>query len=89
MTEQHIDPELRRLEEIQLLEEKGVEPYPYSFDKTHNALEILAKFKDEKPDEFSDIKVAGRIMSFRRMGKATFCHILDITAKIQVYLKKR
>lgn len=88
MIEQHIDPELRRLEEIQLLEAKEVEPYPYSFDKTHNAQEILAKFKDEKPDEFSDAKVAGRIMSFRRMGKATFCHILDSTAKIQVYFKK-
>ncbi len=88
MTEQHIDPGLRRLEEIQLLEAKGVEPYPYSFDKTHNAQEILANFKDDNPEDFTDVKVAGRAMSFRRMGKATFCHILDSTAKIQIYFKK-
>lgn len=88
MTEQHIDPELRRLEEIELLESKGVEPYPYSFDKTHNSADILRKFSDDNPNEFADVKIAGRIMSFRRMGKATFCHILDSTAKIQVYFKK-
>jgi len=88
MTEQHIDPELRRLEEIELLESKGINPYPYSFEKTHNSSEILNNFDDENPANFASVSIAGRIMSFRRMGKATFCHILDQSGKIQLYFKK-
>lgn len=82
------EQELRRLEELELLENAGLKPYPYSFDKTHDAQTILAEFSDENPEKFNNVAVAGRIMTIRRMGKASFFHILDSTAKIQVYIKR-
>lgn len=82
------DQKARRREELEFLEKIGINPYPYEFDKTHSALEILSNFKDENPEEFSKVSVAGRIMTFRRMGKATFCDIQDETGKIQIYFRK-
>lgn len=82
------EQELRRLQELELLENAGINAYPYSFDKTHNATDITTNFSDDNPQMFSNVSVAGRIMAIRRMGKATFCHILDQTGKIQIYIKK-
>ena len=44
------------------------------------------QFRDDAPQ--STVSVAGRIMSIRRMGKASFCHIQDSQGRIQVYLKR-
>ena len=82
------EQELRREEELHLLEDAGINAFPTSFDKTYKNAEILKQFNDEKPEELATVGVAGRIMSIRRMGKATFFHILDDTAKLQIYLKK-
>jgi lysyl-tRNA synthetase class 2 len=82
------DQELRRREELDILEEAGINPYPYSFDKTHSSSYILSNFIDEKPELLANVAVAGRMVSIRRMGKATFCHIQDDTGRIQIYLKK-
>ncbi len=82
------DQELRREEELHLIEEMGINPYPYSFDKNFNAVNILSKFTEETIEDFKDVRIAGRIMSIRRMGKASFAHILDESGKIQIYLKK-
>ncbi len=82
------DQELRRLEELNLLEEAGVNVYPYSYDKTHSSIDILTNFDDANPEVLSSVSVAGRIMSIRRMGKASFCHIQDDSGKIQIYLKQ-
>lgn len=76
----------RRHEELKALIEKGINPYPYSYDITHYSKDILDNFRDDLP--FGDVSVAGRIMSIRRMGKASFCHIQDSKGKIQIYLKK-
>ncbi len=81
------DQELRREEELALLEQAGINCYPYSFGVTHSAADILAGFSDDTADKFADIAVAGRIMSIRRMGKASFFHIQDQSGKIQVYFK--
>ncbi len=82
------EQEVRRREELVLLEQKGIDPYPYSFDKTHSAQSILEIFSDDEASSLSDVSIAGRIMSFRRMGKATFCDIQDESGKIQVYFRK-
>ncbi len=82
------DQELRRLEELKQLEEAGINVYPYNYDKTHSMREILSQFSDDNTDELSNVSVAGRIMSIRKMGKASFCHIQDQSGKIQIYLKK-
>ncbi|MDQ1266945.1 MAG: lysyl-tRNA synthetase, class [Bacteroidota bacterium] len=82
------DQELRRLEELELLEKAGINPYPYSFDKTHSSIDIIGNFDDNHPEQLSDVGIAGRISSIRRMGKAAFAHIHDQGGKIQIYFKK-
>jgi lysyl-tRNA synthetase class 2 len=76
----------RRREELEELRRRGIEPYPHSFTRTAHAAGILASFKDEEPRR--NVSIAGRIMSLRRMGKASFCHVQDGSGKIQVYLKQ-
>jgi lysyl-tRNA synthetase class 2 len=92
-TEQVYDPigelnelMLRRREELEELKKRGVNPYPYRFDRKDFSLEIVHSFKDSSPQR--TVAIAGRITSIRRMGKASFCHIQDSQGKLQVYLKK-
>ncbi|MBI5464121.1 MAG: lysine--tRNA ligase, partial [Ignavibacteriales bacterium] len=77
---------LRRREELEHLKQLGVNPYPYEFDRDAFSKEIIESFKDEAAAR--TVSIAGRIMSIRRMGKASFCHLQDSQGKIQVYLKK-
>ena len=73
-----------RREKLTELLNKGVAPYGGRFERTHTALEITSDF-----DSYDDQKVtvAGRIMSKRGMGKASFAHIQDATGQIQVYAR--
>lgn len=82
------EQELVRIQALEEIEKLGIEPYPYNFSKKNNSKEILEKFKDENPDEFKEVSLAGRIMSVRNMGKASFYHIQDEQGKIQVYFRK-
>ncbi|HET7152545.1 MAG TPA: OB-fold nucleic acid binding domain-containing protein, partial [Candidatus Kapabacteria bacterium] len=75
----------RRREELEALRARGVEPYPYDFPVTGSSREILATFSDDAPQR--TVSVAGRIMTIRRMGKASFVHILDAEGRIQIYIK--
>lgn len=75
----------RRIEEIKLLQERGVNVFAYSFDTDSNAAKIKNEFVDESSAEVS---IAGRIMAIRRMGKASFASIQDQTGRIQIYIKK-
>lgn len=92
--QQHTEPEhedlsvlmTRRREELEELKKLGVHPYPYKFDRTGYSKDILESFNDDAPQKI--VSVAGRLMSLRRMGKASFCHLQDSRGRIQVYLKK-
>jgi len=75
----------RRHEELAELKEKGIQPFAYSFDVDSNAKKIIDNFNEGAE---KNVKVAGRLMALRRMGKASFAHIQDHTGRIQVYLKK-
>jgi lysyl-tRNA synthetase, class II len=85
-TEETNDLMRRRREEYDTLMERGINPYPYEFDVTGDSAQILAEFLDDA--EQKTVNVAGRIMTLRRMGKASFAHIQDSTGKIQIYIKK-
>jgi lysyl-tRNA synthetase, class II len=76
----------RRREEHDALRNAGINPYPYSFDRNAYSREIVESFKDDQPQR--DVAIAGRIMSLRRMGKASFFHLEDPQGRIQVYLRK-
>lgn len=75
----------RRYEELDELTKKGFESFAYSFDVNSNSKKIKDTFKAETE---MNVRVAGRIMAIRRMGKASFAHIQDHAGRIQVYLKK-
>ncbi|MEA2062942.1 MAG: OB-fold nucleic acid binding domain-containing protein, partial [Gemmatimonadota bacterium] len=78
-----------RMEKIERLRALGVNPYPYSFESTAGARELVEGFRDsEEPEKGERICLAGRIMSFRRKGKVAFAHIDDGLSKIQVYMRR-
>lgn len=71
--------ELRRL---------GIEPYPAAkYEVTATAAEIADGF-DASPDKFKNVSIAGRIMSRRIMGSASFFEVQDHTGRIQVYIRR-
>ncbi len=73
-----------RLEKIKKIRDLGYNPYPYNFNKIHD-IDIIVK----NSSDYEDIKIitAGRIVAFRKMGKASFIHIQDMKEKIQIYIK--
>ena len=74
-----------RLEKLQKLRDGGINPYPYNFKQTHFSNEIKQNFDSL---ENKDVVIAGRIMSMRKMGKASFCHIQDGEGRIQSYIRR-
>jgi lysyl-tRNA synthetase class 2 len=81
----------QRLRNLEALVEAGFEPFPYRFDKTHDAAQIRAAHEgaapqQEWPEEW--VKVAGRLMSLREMGKVIFAHLQDGSGRIQLYFSK-
>lgn len=73
-----------RLEKLQELKEKGINPFGGRYERTHYASEILADFENL---EGQDVVVAGRIMAKRAMGKASFAHVQDYSGQIQIYIR--
>ncbi|HOV09370.1 MAG: Lysine--tRNA ligase [Spirochaetes bacterium ADurb.Bin218] len=63
----------------------GINPFPYRYDVTHYSREIIENFEKYSQEE-ARVSVAGRIMSMRVMGKASFCNIQDKDGRIQIYL---
>ena len=73
-----------RIEKINQLRDNGIEPYPYSFKKDYDIFNVLDSENKLKDKSFT---LAGRIISLRSMGKASFMNIQDETEKIQLYIK--
>ena len=74
-----------RKEKLTKLREAGVEPYPQKYEPTHFSADIFGDFDNL---EKQDVTIAGRIMSMRKMGKASFFHIQDQKGKIQVFIRR-
>ncbi|MCE2742355.1 MAG: lysine--tRNA ligase [Fluviicola sp.] len=78
------EQEIQRRESLKKLREMGIEPYPAElYPVTDHAANIKEKFEDKK-----QVCIAGRLMSQRVMGKASFAEILDSTGRIQVYFNR-
>jgi lysyl-tRNA synthetase class 2 len=76
-----------RLAKLAALRERGVEPYAYEYDPTHSAVEALELVPAEGV-EGEPVRLAGRIVSRRDMGKSIFAHISDRSGRIQLYFRK-
>ncbi len=79
-----------RLEKLENIKNMGINPYPTKFIRTDNLKNIKTRFSNYSSEEPSEelIKVSGRIVSIRKMGKAAFINIKDWYDKIQVYIRK-
>ena len=70
------------------LEELGVNAYPAAeFPVTHLSKEVLDGF-DAAPEKFAEVTMAGRIMSRRIMGSASFAEIKDSKGRMQIYVRR-
>jgi lysyl-tRNA synthetase, class II len=87
MAEDHLIQE--RKNKVDELKEIGINPYPYNYKITKHSKQIKEENKDLAPETKTEIKesVAGRIVLFRRMGKASFLTIQDEDGQIQAYLR--
>jgi lysyl-tRNA synthetase, class II len=82
------EQELVRRKSLEELEKLGVDPYPAEhFPVNSSARDIHQNYERDKLG-YKNISIAGRIMSRRIMGNASFCEIQDATGRIQVYLRR-
>lgn len=83
------EQEVIRREKLEQLKSLGIDPFPaalYPVD-SYSAV-IKSTFTDDTKDRFSDVCLAGRLMSFRDMGKASFAELQDSHGRIQLYVRK-
>jgi len=79
---------LRRTAEIEAL---GFRPYGARFDASHPIPQILVDFAAKTAEELAgkpQVRIAGRIQTVRRMGKAGFMHLMQSGERLQVYVRK-
>ena len=82
------EQELQRRKERKELMAMGIDPYPAAtFNVNATAADIEENYERRKTD-YKDISIAGRLMSRRIMGSASFAEIQDSTGRIQIYIRR-
>lgn len=82
------EQEVVRRESLKSVQELGINPYPAElFEVSTTSKEIKTLFEKE-PDKFKQVSIAGRLMSRRIMGKASFAEIQDSKGRIQIYVNR-
>jgi lysyl-tRNA synthetase, class II len=83
------EQELIRRDKLKQLVALGIEPYPApEFPVNNTAANIKESYSEDNKEQFADVAIAGRIMSIRDMGKASFAVLQDASGKIQLYIKR-
>ena len=82
-----------RLEKLERLRAKGIDPYPRRYDRTHTTQEAVSYFESEESRRgdaarTDAVAVAGRIVARRGMGRATFVDLLDGSGRIQALFRR-
>jgi lysyl-tRNA synthetase class 2 len=87
-----LEDELRhRHERLEQIRSLGYSPYGHAFEQSHTIAEILTAYSGKTAEELAErvpVRVAGRIQTIRRMGKAGFLHLAGGGSKLQIYVKK-
>jgi lysyl-tRNA synthetase class 2 len=76
----------QRLDSLNRIRARGIDPYPHSYHPSHTVREAIALF-EQQGESSQDMSLAGRIMSKRSMGKMSFFDIRDSSGKIQLSLR--
>ncbi len=83
--------EIRR-QKLKQIEALGQAAYRNKYDLTHTIPQILTDYSDKTAEQLENprvnVRVAGRIMAIRLMGKAGFCHLQQGGQRLQIYVKK-
>ncbi len=83
------EQEIIRRDKLKQLQDLGVDPYPAPlYPITHHSTDIKESFSEETAADFSNVCVAGRIMSINDKGKVFFIKIQDSKGIIQLYVKR-
>ena len=85
------DQEQRRREKLAIYEEMGLDPFGHKFEVDSSASQLKEDFsslENEEVREDATVRIAGRIVLLRKMGKASFFTLQDKTGKIQVYIRQ-
>ncbi len=78
----------QRLTKLRQIRARGIDPYPHRYHRTHTAEEAIALFLEKEAiGDSPEVRIAGRIISCRPMGKVTFMDIRDGSGRIQVYFR--
>ncbi len=81
-----------RLEKADALRERGVDPYPNSFDRSHRLAEIAEAYSEKSIEDLEElavpVRVAGRIITKRGHGKTTFATLSEGDARLQIYVRR-
>ncbi|MBT3417482.1 MAG: lysine--tRNA ligase [Flavobacteriales bacterium] len=86
MSRELSEQEIVRRESLQKLRDLGINPYPAElFDINNNSVNIKKNYKE---GEETEVVIAGRLMSRRVMGKASFAEIQDSEGRIQIYVNR-
>ncbi|HVM87230.1 MAG TPA: lysine--tRNA ligase [Puia sp.] len=91
MSTKHLsEQEIIRRDKLAELLKHGIDPYPAAlYPVSTTAAYIKSNYKgEENKNDFHDVCLAGRVMSIRDMGKASFAVIQDSSGKIQLYIKR-
>ena len=87
-----LDQDVARRDKLRRLAEAGVPVFPYTAAGTHSVKEAFETFSGldaaELEEKAPKVVVRGRILSIRKMGRATFFHISDGRAKLQAYIRE-
>ncbi len=75
-----------RLEKIKTIRSLGINPYPAQSQKDYSNAEVLSRYDDLVDQQ---IHVTGRILSWREHGALIFCHIMDQSGKLQIFINKK
>ncbi len=87
-TPQLSEQELVRRQSLEEIRKLGIDPYPAAMYPVNiSAAEILAGFSDTE-NKFPEVCLAGRIMSRRIMGNASFAELMDSSGRIQIYVRR-
>ena len=76
----------QRLDSLNKIRARGIDPYPHSYHLSHTIREVIALF-EQQGDSSQDVSLAGRVMSRRSIGKMSFLDIRDSSGKIQLSLR--
>lgn len=78
-----------RREKLDVMRANGMEPFAYSFDRSHSAADTAALAPAEgESTEAGEVSIAGRLVALRAHGKTTFAHLADQSGRVQMYFRR-